>query len=282
MKILSYTSLVRVVDPRYPTNLAILVLSILAGGVQFGFTIAQGSDLLTSLTNAIPIGLTVFLTWAVAREIDPEHELSAFLGLALAIPGYYLFNPPDLLAVFMMLLLIRIINRTTGISSRILDSLVVSGLGLWLTYQGNWIYGFLTAAALLIDSRLPPPRNQNLVFSMVITVFTFLIMIFLLEPITILGTIQTPDFYLVLVMSILIIPLTISTRRIELVCDFSPERVNPLRAQAGQIFTVTSLIIVWLLQGREGIGNLFPIWSSVLALSLSYIFSLFLSRIWNR
>jgi hypothetical protein len=255
MKISNYSSLVRVVDPRYPTNFAILVLSSLAGGAQFLFKIYQGTELLNRITAAIPLAVTVFLTWALGREIDPEHELAAFVGLAL-----------------------RLLNRITGVIPKFLDSLIISGLGIWLVFRGDWIFGFLTAAAFFLDSRLSDPKKQNLFFSGIMTIFT-IVSLLIQKPAVTQTEIFPAEFFFVIGVILLFMPLIVHSRDTEVICDFSEKEINPLRVQASQIFTITSVTLVWLIQGRHGIINLMPIWSSIIALSIAYLLTALLKKI---
>ncbi len=277
MKISSFTSLARVVDPRYPTNLAILILSTVIGGAQFVFKIYQGTDPFDSIAAALPLALTVFLTWALGREVDPEHELAAFVGLVLVIPGYLLVAAPDLVVVFTTLLLLRLLIRTTGLIPKFLDSLTISGLGIWLVFRGEWIFGFLTAAIFFLDTRLPNPKNQNLYFSGIVFILTILSLIFL-KPAVSKAEIFSAELFFVIGVILLFIPLIVHSRNTQVICDFPGEEINPVRLQTGQIFAITSATLVWLFQGRNGIFDLLPVWSSIIALSIAYLATTLLNK----
>jgi hypothetical protein len=270
MKISNFTSLARVVDPRYPTNLAILVLSTLTGGALFLYKIIQGTDIFDSIIASVPLALTVFLTWALGREIDPEHELAAFAGLFLVIPGYLLLPAPDLIAVFTILLLLRYLIRTTGLIPKFLDSLTISSLGFWLVIRGDWIFGFLTAAIFFLDTRLPDPKKQNLYFSgimMVLTILSF----FIQKPVAPQANLFSEELFFVIGVILLFIPLIVHSRSTQVICDFPGELINPLRLQIGQIFAITTVILVWLIQGSSGIIELMPVWSSIAGLAIAYL-----------
>ncbi len=278
MNISKYSSLARVIDPRYPTNLAIVILSIFVGGVQFLLNIFQGIDLVGSIFAAVPIGLSVFLTWALGREIDPEHELSAFAGLVLVIPGYWLLDAPDLIAVVTILLLLRLLNRTTGREPKLLDSLTLAGLGIWLLFRAEWIFGLITAAAFFLDSRLSSPKKQNFIFSGIMTILTVVSLI-ILEPAALQKEISSPELFFVIGVIVLFIPLIIHTRKIDLMCDFPNETINPLRVQVSQIFAVTAGTLVWLYKGKNGLNDLLPVWSSIIAVSLAYLSITLLNKV---
>lgn len=278
MKISNFTSLARVVDPRYPTNLAIIVLSTIAGGALFLLKIYQGVDFSTSIVSTAVLALTVFLTWALGREIDPEHELAAFAGLFLVIPGYLFFPAPNLIAVFTTLLLLRFLIRTTGLTPKFLDSIAISGFGIWLVFRGDWIFGFLTAAVLFLDTRLSGPKKTNLYFSGIVFILT-IISLFILEPAALRLEILSAELFFVIGVILLFIPLIVHSRGTQVVCDFPREKIDPLRLQTGQIFAIISATIVWLFQGRNGIFDLIPVWSSIIALSITYLATTLLNKI---
>jgi len=270
MKISNYSSLVRVVDPRYPTNLAILTLSTLTGGVLFLVSFYQGDDLVDSIIVAVVIGLTVFLTWALGREIDPEHELSAFVGLALVIAGYWLFEAPNLMTVFAMLLLLRLLNRTTGSAPKLLDSLSILGLGAYLSFKGDWILGLLTAAVFYLDSRLPSPKQEHLYFSGIMAAISFGTII-ILKPPAPQFAVNLVELLFVLCTVLLFTPLIGSSRDIDFACDLPGEKINPRRLQTCQIFSLSAAVLVWLFYGISGISDLLPLWAAVIGVSLAFL-----------
>ena len=270
MKISNYSSLARVVDPRYPTNFAILAISFLTAGALFFINFYHAEDILGSIAAAVSIGASVFLTWAIGREIDPEHELSAFAGLILVIPGFWILGAPDLVFVLTLLLLLRILNRTTGIQPKLLDLFTIIAFGSFLILRGDWIFGLLCAAALFLDSSLPEPSKQNLLFAGIMTALT-IISLFVNNPLPIQPELVSGQLFFVIGSLLLFIPLIVQTRGIEVICDFQPEKVYPTRVQAGQLFSISAAVIIWLLQGLNGIINLLPLWSSIIAVSLAYI-----------
>jgi hypothetical protein len=270
MKISNFSSLARTIDPRYPTNLAILIISTLSGGVLFLVNYYQGIGLQQSIVAAITIGLTLFLTWALGREIDPEHEISAFTGAALAVPGYLFFDVPSFFAVLSMVLVLRMINRTTGVAPRLIDSLAVLGLGSLLTILGNWIFGLLTAAAFFLDSRLPSPKRQHIYYSgimMVISIGTIII----LNPPPPQFNVELGEVIFITFSILVFIPLNAASREIDLACDFTDEKINPQRLQTSQIFSFSAALSVWLLNGISGFSDLLPLWAAILGVSLTFL-----------
>lgn len=137
MRIGDVIATIRPIDPSYPTNRAIaaLTMAVIVGGIVLQLIVGEG--LTQGVSWGISAGLTVFLAWALGRELDPDHDLSAFVAAGLALIGLLLFDLPSLMALLWMLFFLRMVNRTTGLPARILDSLLILGLGSWLTWQGS-------------------------------------------------------------------------------------------------------------------------------------------------
>jgi hypothetical protein len=135
------TTVGRLIDLRYPTNRAIAIVSFL---ITPGTALLQRPSGVTWVQNALwgaQAGLSVFLAWVLCRELDPDHDLSAFVAVGLALGGLFLWRLPRLAVLLWLILVLRVINRTSGLTAGILDSLTTLGLGIWLSFGGNWGYG---------------------------------------------------------------------------------------------------------------------------------------------
>ena len=103
MSLRNFSAIARPVDPRFPTNRAIaaLTLAVIVGDLIR--RLVGGSEWLASTWAAGGIGLSVFLAWALCREIDPDRDLSAFVAAGLALVGGLLWGTPGLAVVFWLL-----------------------------------------------------------------------------------------------------------------------------------------------------------------------------------
>jgi hypothetical protein len=276
MRLRDISALARAVDPRYPTVGAIVALcsAITLGGA--GLQLIQGSNLQEAIVWGVNAGLAVFLAWALGRELDPAHELSAFVGAGLALAGPLLFGSPALLALFWALLVLRIVNRTTGLPAKIQDSLGVLGLGLWLTWQAGWIYGLGTTFAFFLDGRLYPPHRRHLVFAGLSLLASL--------GLTAARGLGTGDgwqtlglLWIVVAASLLFVLIIPGSHQVKAVGDATGEPLRPTRVQAAQILALVIGLASAAWDGQAGVVQLFPLWAAMLGTPLYWlVVSLFL------
>jgi len=273
MRITDITAIARPIDPAYPTNRAIAAFALAAvlGGTVF--QLLAGSGWSQSALWGIGVGFAVFLAWALSREIDPDHDLSAFVGAGLAVVGTLFFDLPDMAVLFWMLVLLRVVNRTVGLPPRILDSLLLLGLGGWLTLQGNWVYGLMTALGFLLDGCLSPSHRRHLFFAALAFIITAILFIpggrMAWE-----GMSFLPVVLAILGVSALFLPVVVVSRESRSVGDHSGELLNPRRIQAAQVLAVLTGLQVVLWNGSDGMVTVLSLWAALLGVSLYYLFGL--------
>lgn len=262
-----FTAIARPVDPSFPTNRAIAILTaiVLTGSAALQFL--AGSGFLQSLTWGISVAFSFFLAWALGRELDPDHDLSAFAAAGLTLVGTLIFDLPNIMTLFWILLLMRLLNRTVGLPAGVLDSLSILGLAAWLTIQGGWVYGLVTTAAFLLDSLLSSAQKRHLLFA----AFAFMITIVSLG-------LNSSSFWavnlfraatLVIVGSsflFLVVPLT--TRELKSVGDRTGQLLRPERVQVAQLLFLLASILIVLHAGDSGLVSTLPLWAAILAVSV--------------
>lgn len=267
MKLSDVTALGRAIDLNYPSNRAIALLS--AGAVVAGATyrLLAGELLLDSALWGIGAGLAVFLAWALARELDPDHGLSAFVAAGLTVIGLLLPALPELLQIFWLLLAVRVVNRSTGLPARLLDSLGVLGLSGWLTWQGHWTAGLLTVAALALDGWLAPALGRQRLFALLALLATVTLAIFRGDIAQVAGP-STATILAVAAMAVLFLVVIATSRRLASVGDETGEPLNPTRVRAAQALALAAgLLLAWW-NGADGVVALLPAWAAMLGTGL--------------
>ena len=156
---MTYFTLGRKIDPTYKTNLIILIMTLTLLVAMGIFTMDWGASLVFSAG--------FFLTWALAREIDPLHDTSAFVAaaayLVMTVGTIRTMETMEinLGLVFWTVLLLRGITKITGKTITLVDLLGLTGLGIYVMMgQENGIYGMIFTAAMVMGyTRFPKHKT---------------------------------------------------------------------------------------------------------------------------
>ena len=278
MKLADLTALGRTpIDPSYPTNWAIAALALVVAIAGTIVHLLTGAALLESVLWGIGAGFVPFLTWALGRELDPDHDLSAFVGAGLVLITFLLPDMPSLILILWLLLVLRIVNRTVGLPAKPWDSLGVLGLGAWLTWQGYWLVGLMTAVAFLLDGLLSPPLRHHLFVSGLSFVTTVVLAIFH-GDMTMESGPTLPVVLSSVVVTGLFLVVIATTRRVEAVGDATGTVLNARRVRAAQVLALlTALLFAWW-GGVSGLVTILPLGAAMIGVSLYRLVILFPSR----
>ena len=276
MKIKRLSSVARSIDLAYPTNRAIVIITLLFLLGTAGLQLFLGKEISSASDSGLKAGVSLFLAWAFARELDPDHELSAFVAAFLGCAGFLLFPSPFLLALFLELLLIRIINRSIGLPAKTSDSLAILLLSGWISFQGEWLFGLFTALAFFLDSSLPEPNRGNRIFGGIAFIISLFIFIRTAGKESILMNTQLGLF--VLAVALLFIPRVLSSRKIKSKGDLTGIPLDPLRTRVAQLTALLSAVLFATLKGWAGVESLMPLWGAFLGISLYGYLQMLLKR----
>ncbi|WP_265580710.1 hypothetical protein [Methanofollis aquaemaris] len=156
------SGIVRPLDFSYPTNRAIAIFSLVIFFIKTAATALTGTGIVGPVILGVAAGMAVFLAWALGREVDPDHDPSALLAAALTAAALLVLPASDILTLLWLLLVLRIVNRTSGLTATGVDVALVLALTLWPLWQGFLMAGPLTAAALLLDKTLRKPAPHRI------------------------------------------------------------------------------------------------------------------------
>lgn len=265
MKLKDVSAIMRVLDPRYPTNLAIIIVGVVTGAVALLYQLVDGLDLVDSLLWGVAAALTVGLSWAISRELDPDHDLSAFVAAALAIVGLVIFGLPGFVIHLWLVVLARIVIRPVGFPARLPDSLALLALGGWLAWGGNWIAGLMTAVAFLLDARLAEPLKRQLYFAGAALLMTvvFVILNGWNRPAG-----DTSYLAAVLIIAVLFIWVIVRSGTVTRPTDATGQPMDARRVRATQLLSLlTALLAAWW-YGNAGVVQLMPLWAALLGIAL--------------
>ncbi|MBR1368806.1 hypothetical protein RJ53_04485 [Methanocalculus chunghsingensis] len=261
------TTIARPVDPSYPTNRAIIILILL---VFAGTSLYRGADSPESFISGLIAGVAVFLAWAIARELDPDSEYAAFLPAVISIPLLVFIPVHGLLASLFLLLLLRVVNRTTGLPAGVLDSAALLLLSGWLVSAGVWIAGPAAVAAFLLDWRLRSGNPRQIWFAAG-TLLLMLALIFLSGGFGLAGSdlpAAFPVSLLVLAAPLLFVLVILRGGPIRSPDDRGSEVLDTDRVQAARILGLSVVVVAVLVGGMEAVALLLSAWAALVGLGI--------------
>ncbi len=136
----------RDLDIQYPTNRLIIIIAALTAIIA----ILISGDFLTGFK----MGAGIFLTWVLGREAEPKREYSAFVSVVIALIFTFMTDAYliSFLEILIVILLLRMINRTSGKKSTPVDAGVTLAVVAYHFYiEKNPVYIFIYLIGLFIS-----------------------------------------------------------------------------------------------------------------------------------
>lgn len=238
-----YTAIGRPLDPAWPTNKAVLILLPLILVVGLAWSLYQGQSWQVAAGQALVFALAAFGSWALGRELMPDDHAAAFISMAMAFLACLSFDSPGLLVLFSTLLLVRIVNRSTGLAAMTWDSLLVTLLVIWTVYatQMPWM-GAVAAMAFVFDATLKNPQLKQLLFA-VLCLGTMIV--YIVDHDVAWTAWHQPDSllqWLAIVAALLFGLNLIVLKKVHSRGDVNGKRLNPERVKAGMAIAMLAYL----------------------------------------
>jgi hypothetical protein len=263
-----FTSIARPIDPAYLTNRALIVVLPVVGvlSASLAYVDDSGGNPISAGLSAV---LVAFAAWALTRELAPDYSGAAFVALAFAWAGNIVFGTRLVLLVFVAIALVRVVNRSTGLPLRPLDTIGVLGFCIWAAMvMEQPLILTVASVAFLLDARLENPlRRHYLAAALCLLIFLFALP---LDMSMTSGELSFRDWSLIGASALGVVLFVTTSPEPVSYCDVSPDRLDPLRVNAG-------LIVGWLLAVQALLSNgssawlETPIWACMIALLLSLV-----------
>lgn len=190
----------------YPTNRLIVLISIIASLSVFIFLFLVSRELILSITSSLQVGLMIFFLWAITREFDPDNDLSAFLPVIFSLPLILVLGIAPFLPLLFLLLILRIVNRSTGRKAGLFDSILLLLLGSVLAYQISWIFAIIVALAFYLDGSSSLPHKPHFLFSALSLLCASILIIFKLTvPVFDVSTLKIIAFTILIFVSLVLL-----------------------------------------------------------------------------
>lgn len=155
------STVVRWFNLRLPSNRFVFTASGLALIGFAAFRMVQQDSPGAAVSRGLEAGFSVLLSWAVARELDPDRPAGAIVA---GIAGFLIFltGPTNLGAVTALLFAVRVVAGTPGLPPTKVDLVWLPALaGYTARSPGGFLAGLALAAALALDAR-PPTRGRQI------------------------------------------------------------------------------------------------------------------------
>lgn len=269
IKVEQISGIARPLSFRYPTNRAIIIIVALIIVLGTPVKLLLGSSFLSSIVWAFGTGGALFFSWALTRELDPDHNASAFIAVTVTLAVFFITDLPNLLALLWLLIVIRILNRITGIAPTIFDLIGTSIVAIVLNWQATWLYGLITALVLYIHLSIDSKKSRRL---LLVALLILLVVVSAILGITSLITISASLTVMAMVLSILFIPPILFTNRLQSLTDITEEPVSVSRLRITRVVAIVTGFLVVLTLGNDGFYDLLPLWSAVVGILLYYLY----------
>ncbi len=251
-----FSSIARPVDPAYPTNRALLFLLpviAVAGAIASAAGVGQAAPLAAALAAT----LSAFGAWAVARELVPDDNPAAFVSLVFAFGAQLAWGPVTVIPLFVTLVLMRVVNRTTGMPLRWPEAVLLVGFASWaMSRLGDPMIGIAAAVAFYLDASLSRPARWQFLTG---TVCLFASLYFVVR-----DGMQMPamsvsgEAYLAVVLIVLLgfVVMLFRTRDVLAVGDISQTALDPARVRGGMFVAAFLAAAAPVYDGDPGINPL--------------------------
>ncbi len=261
------TTLGRPLDPRSSSNRVILVLGALATAT--GFLRWSDGDLISSLIAAGLVGILIVMTWALARELDPDRPTSATIAAILVWVAALLVEGIPILPLVGLMIAGRVLLRSTGLPPTALDLMaLIAGAFILGRTGAGWIAALMLAFAVARDRTLPGESVSRL--ARIVAPFGITIVASLSVAIFSLERWAAPTWWAIAIgVAGLIAGVSMPTYSPISPCDLRGMPLEPKRLQSARRVVLFGAVLISAL-GDIGLPAMLPVWVSFIAIWASH------------
>lgn len=252
----------RKIDITYQTNIYIILIVFVTFALKWWIS----GDIISGLL----LGGTAFITWALAREVDPAHDYSAFVAVTFSVILLLANRSVQFLPLFWILILCRAVSGITGKRLAWLDFLTLIALtGALALNQANSIYWLIAIVAMGMIWKTGD-RNKWIILSGIIYLGAFIYQSLFMNGLLFSGfSDYTPLDYISVLLPLLLIPLFRSLSKVPVQDD----QGNP--ADSSKIFFSQLLFLLFIvlsaLFSSAVLGNEFISLSVIVGVATYYL-----------
>jgi hypothetical protein len=241
------TVLPREISLKYPSNKFIVGLSLFAFFVAFPIDLFfNGHNLFEASIFSVNTFLSVFLVWAVMREFEPDRPVFANVASVLTLIYYIIDSAPIflILDLLLILLVLRMVVRSTGPKFTWFDLVIVFAAGAYLGITNDsWIYFDFISAAFLLDLTLSN-RNKKAIYFLFLSLIG--VVYYFAKNLFDNFNFEFSNFEIFLLLTAIagiIYAIFNFNKEIKSKCDLTNERINRERLLFGRLLGSVFLLI---------------------------------------
>jgi hypothetical protein len=268
-------TLLRLLDTKYKPNRILLIVLSFIFFATFGWYIYKNSPFSQSLYLGLIQTVLVFICWTIGRELDPDNDYAAFLGIPLLFLPFSL-TQGNIFVLLWFLISIRLINQTTGKKTTSSDVTFYLFLSILSAILSTQILIFpLSILIIVLTSAIPSKQIQLSILS--IPLIPSFILFFLVFPKTWILLNPSPWILIYIAVSCaLMFFVTITTDHIDSKGDRSFSPLSLKRVQSSQIIAVLSVLMISTFHGS--ILSVFPVWAAITGVGIFRLFHFFINK----
>lgn len=255
------THLQRGFDLSLSSNRYLVIASTVAGMATFAWR-ASLDPVTTAAGAGFNTAMSAFLSWVLARELDPDRPVTAAWALLGGATAAVFLGAGGLLPIYLLAMAARLLARTTGLPPTTPDLLVNAVVAAVAARQtAGWAVGLAFAFALARDAGLPDPApRRQLVWSLAVA-----------AAVTAVATWQgldssaPPAPAISIALAGLIAGWTLPVESPNSVADLTLFPLDGRRLRTARRTVLAALALAALTGGGEGLIPLAPGWLALLA-----------------
>lgn len=260
-----YSALGRPIDPNYSSN--VLAVGVAAGtALLFGvYNLVAAEPLASSWLSA---SVAVFIAWAIGRELDPDHNLSAALAMAVALLSA-LAVAPSLLFGFGVLTATRLCTGSSGVGLKPLDLVSVVAIGAVL---GTGPIPLATVPALAIGVLIVEQASKRSMILAGLVTVAGIVAAVIAGPWAVDRNLGTIAIVLALVV-VVATALTVPAAAPQATGDVGDEPLVAWRLTMARVIAAATVLAAGLIAGGDGIESAFGTGGAAIAgvMSVKYL-----------
>lgn len=265
--VLKMIPLGRIIHPKYKSNLILMIIVPLLGIIAGIYSLVTNNDLWIAIQAGFWMSAAATHSWALAREIDPDNDWSAFIAMALQVVVMFALNFPTyaIIGLVMMMLFLRLVNGIVGIKVSRNDAIKMLVLVLVVAFFDNWILGLVAACAFFLNATMSNSERSNLYFAGLAVIIVIVRGIINLGQ---MGSMSTTYLIIAVAIGIFYILTMLGNRSVSAKTDVKAKPVDIKRVRAAMALGLVAVIILALWRGDAGVLAMSPLWAAMLGISI--------------